>query len=57
MTEREILFKKIKSLEEEYLNIWDANVEFKKGYKGYDAYISEILDLVEAKEAIVIDNL
>lgn len=39
------LFEKIKALEVDYLDIWSANVEFKKGYRGYDEYIREIIRL------------
>jgi len=36
------LREKLKALEEDYLDIWEGGVEFKKGYKGYDGYLSDI---------------
>ncbi len=32
----------LKELEDEYIEIWSANVEFKKGYQGYDNYKAEL---------------
>ena len=39
--------EKLKALEEDYLDIWEGGVEFKKGYKGYDGYLSDIAESIQ----------
>jgi len=38
---------KLKELEEEYLDIYMGQVEFKKGYRDYDAYKCELIDFID----------
>lgn len=50
-TKKKTLENTFNNLEQDYLDIWNANVEFKKGYRGYDEYKSEAIAEIQALTA------